>query len=172
MHHWIFDQHVLPAKDKMFRFALRLLENSEDARDVVQDVLLRIWKDRERLKEVKNPEAWCMQITKNHCLDQLKAGRIKRKSVQRMMEMEDGMEQQTPYKRAEQRDEMKMVGKVISELPEKFRMVIQLREVEGFTYQEISEILKWSMDEVKVNLFRARKKLKETLTKNKTYGLS
>jgi RNA polymerase sigma-70 factor (ECF subfamily) len=172
MHHWIFDQQVLPAKDKMFRFALRLLENTEDARDAVQDVLLRIWKDRERLEEVKNPEAWCMQITKNHCLDRLKALRVKRKSVQKIAELEDGIERQTPYKQAEQQDEMKTVRKVISELPEKSRMVIQLREVEGFTYQEISEILEWSMDEVKVNLFRARKKLKEILIKNKTYGLS
>lgn len=153
----------------MFRFALRLLGDAEDARDAVQDALLRIWEDRERLKEIKNGEAWSMQITKNLCLDRLKARKIRKRD--RGLHKED-VNGETPYQLTERQDRLENVRKMIGALPEKYKMAIHLRDIEGFSYQEMADILNWSMDEVKINLFRARKKLKEQCIKSKSYGLS
>ena len=60
-----FQTRVLPAKNKLFRFAFRLLGSSEEAKDVVQEVLIKVWNGREQMAEVQNLEAWCMRITKN-----------------------------------------------------------------------------------------------------------
>ncbi|HEX5554797.1 MAG TPA: sigma-70 family RNA polymerase sigma factor [Chitinophagaceae bacterium] len=171
MHHGIYEQQVVSARDKMFRFALRLLKNTEDARDVVQDALVRIWDQREKLEGVENPEAWCMQVTKNLCLDRFKAGKRRSAAAQNIQPGESSIDP-TPYEQVERKDRMERIRKMIDALPDKFRMIIHLRDVEGFSYKEISVIMELSMDEVKVNLFRARKALKDNLTKNKVYGIS
>lgn len=172
----IFNQQILPAKDKMFRFAFRLLYSAnagaEDARDVVQDALLKIWDQKEKLKQVNNPEAWCMQITKNLCIDRLRALKVRQNAVQQLTRAEEQVVHQEHHETEAQTASMNEIKKMINELPKKYKMVIHLREVEGFTYQEIAEITEWKMSEVKVNLFRARKKLKEQLMNSKVYDTS
>ena len=170
MHHPDFDQHVLCAKDKMFRFALRLLGNTDDARDAVQDALTKIWEQRERLKEVKNAEAWSMQVTKNLCLDRLKAAKIRKMATPELERMQGIAKAAMPYQLTEQQNLLREVKNMIAALPEKYKMAIHLRDIEGFSYQEMAEILQWSMEEVKVNLFRARKHLKEKCVQSKVYG--
>src|ERR1041385_8861893 len=67
-----FETRVLPAKNKLFRFALRLLGSTEEAKDVVQETMIKVWNGRD-LAEVQNMEAWCMRITKNLSLDKLRS---------------------------------------------------------------------------------------------------
>src|SRR6187399_1421855 len=69
----LFETRVLPTKNKLFRFAFRLLGSSEEAKDVVQDVFIKLWNGRDRLAEVQNMEAWCMRITKNLSLDRIRS---------------------------------------------------------------------------------------------------
>lgn len=171
MHHPIFERYVLPAKDKMFRFACRMLGNPDDARDTVQDALLKIWNQKEQLNQINNPEAWCMQVTRNLCLDRFKSQKI-RKNAAHDIKASQQDKVRTPYEDMERKDNVEKVRKLIDNLPEKFRMIIHLREVEGYAYKEIAEALEMSMEEVKVGLFRARKLLKENFVKNKAYGLS
>lgn len=64
---------VDPFKTKLFRFAKRFLVSIEEAEDATQDVLLKLWKMRDRLGQYKSLEAFAMTITKNHCLDRLKS---------------------------------------------------------------------------------------------------
>lgn len=171
MHHLIFERSVLSVKDKMFRFACRMLGNTEDAQDTVQDALVKIWRQKDQLDTINNPEAWCMQITKNLCLDRHKAQKIKMTAVKDIkIIQEDSVK--TPYEQAEQKDNIEKVRKIIGELPEKPRMIIHLREVEGYSYKEIATILELSLEEVKIGLFRARKLLKDQFVKNRAYGLS
>ena len=68
-----FQNRVLPSKNKLFRFAFRMLGSSEEAKDVVQEVLIKVWNGREQMAEVQNMEAWCMRITKNLSLDKLRS---------------------------------------------------------------------------------------------------
>lgn len=69
----VFQNRVLPVKNKLFRFALRMLGNDDEAQDVVQEVFIRVWNGRKQLTEIENIEAWCMRIAKNLSLDRLRS---------------------------------------------------------------------------------------------------
>jgi len=165
-----FQTRVLPSKNKLFRFALRFLGNEEEAKDVVQEVFIRVWNGREQMNEVQNWEAWCMRITKNLSLDRIRA--ITRKHTQ---PIEEGYavvhESLSPHESTEMVESMNRINQFIAALPEKQRQVIHLRDVEGYSYNEICEILEIDLNQVKVNLFRARNAVREKLMKINAYGL-
>lgn len=165
-----FQNRVLPAKNKLFRFAWRLLENEEEAKDVVQDVLIKVWNGREQMDGIQNWEAWCMRITKNLSLDRIRSRQRKATGP-----IEEGFdirnETLSPHETAELGESMQRINLLIAALPEKQRQVIHLRDIEGYSYQEICEILNLDMSQVKVNLFRARNSVREKLVKINAYGL-
>ena len=165
-----FQNRVLPAKNKLFRFALRFLGNEEEAKDVVQEVFIRVWNGREHMNEVQNWEAWCMRITKNLSLDRIRT--LARKQTH-PLETGYDVRQETlsPHESTEIQESMNRVNQFIAALPEKQRQVIHLRDVEGYSYNEICEILELDMNQVKVNLFRARNAVREKLMKINAYGL-
>ena len=103
----------MPAKNKLFRFALRFLGNEEEAKDVVQEVLIRVWKGREQMNEVQNWEAWCMRITKNLSLDRIRA--MTRKQTQ---PIEEGysvhQETLSPHESTELRESMNRISQFIA----------------------------------------------------------
>ena len=165
-----FESRVLPVKNKLFRFALRFLGDEEEAKDIVQEVFIRVWKGRDQMDEVQNWEAWCMRITKNLSLDRLRT--LTRKQTRPIEESYDvRQEALTPHESTEVGESMDKISQMIAGLPEKQRQVIHLRDVEGYSYQEICDILELDMSQVKVNLFRARNSVREKLTKINAYGL-
>jgi RNA polymerase sigma-70 factor (ECF subfamily) len=165
-----FQNRVLPAKNKLFRFALRMVGNDDDAKDIVQEVLIRVWNGREQLHTIENMEAWCMRITKNLSLDKLRANQRKgTESLEKSFHIQ--VTDKTPDVKTELGESMQHVSQLIAALPEKQRQVIHLRDVEGYTYNEICEIMEIDMNQVKVNLFRARNSVKEKLIKINAYGL-
>ena len=165
-----FQTRVMPAKNKLFRFAFRLLASEEEAKDVVQEVFIKVWNGREQMMEVENWEAWCMRITKNLSLD-----RLRTKQRRATDSMEDGFDMRheslSPHETTEQGESMQRISQLIAGLPEKQRQVIHLRDIEGYSYQEICEILELDMSQVKVSLFRARNSVREKLVKINAYGL-
>ena len=165
-----FENQILPSKNKLYRFALRLLGNSEEAEDVVQEVMIKVWNGRESMHLVNNWEAWCMRLTRNLSLDRLRAQQ--RKATDSMvLGLEVKHEGLSPHENAELKESMQQVNKLIASLPEKQRQVIHLRDVEGYSYNEISEILELDMNQVKVSLYRARNVVREKLLKINAYGL-
>ena len=165
-----FQTRVLPAKNKLYRFALRFLNNEEEAKDIVQEVFIRVWNGREQMDEVQNWEAWCMRITRNLSLDRIRS--MTRKQTQPIESSfnihHDAL---TPHESTEARESMTRITQLIAGLPEKQRQVIHLRDVEGYSYNEICDILELDMNQVKVNLFRARNAVREKLMKINDYGL-
>lgn len=165
-----FQNQVMPAKNKLYRFALRFLGNEDEAKDIVQEVLIKVWNGREQMSDVQNWEAWCMRITRNLSLDRIRS--LNRKQTQ---PLEYGFEVRqhdlTPHENTEQQESMQSISILIASLPEKQRQVIHLRDVEGYSYNEICEILELDMNQVKVNLFRARTAVREKLMKINAYGL-
>ena len=165
-----FQNRVYPVKNKLFRFAFRLLGSSEEAKDVVQEVLIKVWNGREQLGEIQNMEAWCMRVTKNLSLD-----RLRQQQRRPTDPIEKGLHVQqktlSPHDSVETSENMKRIGELMAVLPEKQRHVMHLRDVEGYSYQEICEILEIDMSQVKVNLFRARNAVREKLLKINQYGL-
>lgn len=165
-----FQCRVLPLRSKLFRFSKRLLGDEDEAKDIVQEVFARVWKGRAGMVDIKNWEAWCMRIARNLSLDRLRVNQ--RQHVQSVYDdLDVRYESPSPHEKTELQESMQYVAAMIASLPPKQRQVIHLRDVEGYSYNEICEILELDMNQVKVNLFRARNALREQLLKINAYGL-
>jgi len=161
-------QQVLTYKNKLFRYSLRIVGNVAEAEDVVQEVFIKIWQSKQDLSQLQNLEAWCMKLTKNLSIDKL------RSKHQRLVGIPEGFDIRgntaTPHQVTESNDTMKQITDLIDDLPERQKHIIELRDVNGQSYQEIADIMEISLDQVRVTLFRARKNLKAKLLKSKLYG--
>lgn len=157
-----FKNDVLPLKDLLFRLALRITLNKEDAEDIVQETLIRIWNEL-KTSEIGNLKAFAMTICRNHALDLI--DKKERRNITFDSESHDSADDnQSPDRLLERKEQMASINRFIDSLPEKQRTAIQLRDIEGRTYKEIAEVMGISESDVKVNIFRARQKIKESLT--------
>jgi RNA polymerase sigma-70 factor (ECF subfamily) len=166
----MFETRVLPVKNKLYRFALRLLGSTAEAEDVVQEVLIRVWNGRAQMAQVENMEAWCMRITKNLSLDRLRSSQ-RRATGTLDTTFDLHHSGPTPLETTEVTESMQRIRQLIATLPDKQKQVIHLRDIEGYSYAEICELTELDMNQVKVNLFRARQAVRERLTKLNAYGL-
>lgn len=164
MNRAIFQEHVFPIRHKLYRFALRITGSVHEAEDVVQEVLEKIWKTpAEQSETVQNWEAWCMTLTRNRSLDKARSQNLRRTApLDGLTERSNGTPNQSHA--VENRDLADQVKQMMQELPEKQRLVMHLRDIEELSYDEIAEVLSISLDQVKVNLHRARKTIREQLT--------
>lgn len=161
-----FKIEVLPLKNKLYRLAKRLLNNIPEAEDAVQEVFLRLWTKREILKEYRSIEAFALTITKNLCLDRLKSKGYK---TDELTLNHEKMGNSNPYTWMELKDSYEKIQMIIQSLPEQQRLVIHLRDIEEYELEEIAEITELNMNTVRVNLSRARKKVRELLIKTYNY---
>ena len=156
-----FENKILPVNRNLYRFAFRLLSSREEAEDAVQEVFVKLWKMRDRLLEYRSTEALAMTMTRNHCLDILrKRGRIYSEDLSNS---DVDIASVNPEQIFEKGEMYQIVIKIIEDLPEKFRSVIQLKDIDGYDYEEISEKLKISVSNLRVNLSRGRKMVREQL---------
>lgn len=161
-----FKIEVLPLKDKLFRFANRMLRNIPEAEDIVQEVMIRLWNRRTQLNEYKSIEAFAMVITKNLCLDKLK---LKSNKSTELNEKHEQVIEKTPYSNTELMDSYDKIKNLIEKLPEQQKLIIHLRDIEGYDYEEISGIMNMSENTIRVNLSRARKTIREKMIKMYSY---
>jgi len=164
-----FKSEVLPIKNKLYRVANRMLNDSAEAEDTVQEVFLRLWSKKEKLKEYRSIEAFAMVITKNLCLDKIKSARNRTKEL---TNQEIEMNETSPYQITKLKDTVQKIHHIINELPEQQRLIIHLRDIENYEFEEIAEITKLSLNTIRVNLSRARKKVRDTLIKIHNYEFS
>ena len=162
-----FKNNALPVRDKLYRFALHFLRNEAEAQDIVQEVFIKAWHQRDELQQ---PEAWCMRLTRNLSLNKLKSGHRSRTEA---LPEDDRYDSQaaSPYAQTETQDALTHVRTLLQQLPPKQRQVLGLRDMEGYSYQEISETLAMDLNQVKVNLFRARQTLRKQLINRDAYGV-
>lgn len=160
---------VIPLKDKMFRLSKRLLISREEAEDATQEVIAKLWNKKEELKKYNSVEALSITMTKNYCLDRLKSKQASNLQLvhSNYLSKEAGLEKTT-----EDRDHLKWIEKIINELPETQKMVIQLREIEELEFEEIAKIMETTPENVRVILSRARKALREEIEKINNYGIT
>lgn len=155
-------QQILPFKSKFYRFALKIVGNDEDAEDVIQEMLVKVWQKSEQLLEIENKEAWCMTVTRNLCIDKIRSRKKNRSNdIDEYFSISDSGP--TPDIITEDKESLSIVMGTLNALPESQKEIIHLRDIEGYTYREISHITGMTEDQVKVNLFRARQKLKYEL---------
>lgn len=147
-------------KDRLFRFANKMLGHTEEAEDVVQEVFLKLWKKREQLDEYRSLEALAMISVKNLCFDKMKA----RKRMIENFNDHRGFLENIPDETVPIQGEMTaFIKRVITTLPEQQQLIIHLRDIEGYEFDEISDIMKMKENAIRVALSRARKRVKEIL---------
>tara|TARA_R100001369_G_scaffold20091_1_gene36724 strand:+ start:224610 stop:225116 length:507 start_codon:yes stop_codon:yes gene_type:complete len=168
MNHHTFLRLIDPVKDKMYRLALRLLISKEAAEDATQEVILKIWNRKNKVKDYANIEAFMISVTKNYCLDQLKS---KRNNNLRITHTNYDNNELGVDRRLELKDELVQIQRIVERLPDQQKIIFQLRDVEEYEFIEIAEITKMNEPAIRVALSRARKKIKEELLKTHNYGI-
>ena len=164
-----FRNDILPLKDKLFRLALRITMNRAEAEDVVQDTMLRVWGRRDEWEGMESVEAYCLTGCRNLAIDR---SQLKESQNEELTESNANTpDSADPYSLCVRNEQMALIHRLISGLPEKQRTILQLRDVEGKSYKEIADIVGVSEEQVKVNLFRARQKIKQQYTEINDYGL-
>ncbi|CAM1372472.1 RNA polymerase sigma factor [Tenacibaculum xiamenense] len=164
-----FLKAVLPFKDKVFRLAKRLLVSTEEAEDATQELYLKLWRNKEKLSDYKNVEAFAMTMTKNYCFDRLKSKQASNLTLVHSNYKEKGT---TLDKRVENNDSVNQVHRLIEKLPEQQKIIIQLRDIEQYEFDEICKMVDMKPTAVRVALSRARKTIRQELIKKHNYGVS
>lgn len=164
-----FMQLVSPFKSKIFRVAKRLLVSTEEAEDATQEVLVKLWTKNESLEAYTSVEALAMTMTKNYCLDQLKS---KRAGNLRIVHNNFTDREPPLQKQVEDTDTMHWVEKIIDQLPDQQRLIVQMRDIEQYEYDEIAKIMEMNETAVRVALSRARKTIREFMLKTHRYGIA
>lgn len=156
-----FEASIWPLRGKLYRMAYLWLKNRDEAEDAVQEALEKAWSNRESLQKLDNPIGWLVKVLKNQSLQKIREHK-------RWAVLEEGEELSEVEELPAEAESpaLQWVFRFLKELPEKQQEIFQLREVEGLTYEEISEYLDISIEQVKVDLFRARKSLQLFMLKN------
>lgn len=163
-----FMQIVSPFKDKLFRLAKRLLVSTEEAEDATQEILVKLWSRNEGLDEYKSVEAVAMTMTKNYCLDQLKS---KRASNLKIVHNNYTDREASLQQKVEDSDSWNWVEKIIYDLPEQQKLIVQMRDIEEMEFEEIGKVLEMNETAIRVALSRARKTIRERMIKTHRYGI-
>ena len=159
---------ITPFKDKMFRIARRLLVSTEEAEDALQDIIFKLWSNRDKLINYKNPEAYAITMIKNRCFDQLKSKNTQNLKIEHS-NYEDPSRSLQEF--LEVNDSLRWVELHMNALPRNQKLILQLRDVECFEFSEIADILDMNETAIRVSLSRARKIIREKLTKTHNYGI-
>lgn len=159
-----FKQRILPLGGKLLRFSMLMLKDKAEAEDAVQEVCLKLWNIRHKLHDIRNIESFAMRITKNWCLDRLKA----RKPL--LVEsfsggLDKAAEDPDPFRQLVLSDRVDAMRAIIDRLPEQQKIILILREIEGYEFEEITGIMDMNLNAVRVNLTRARTRVREELIK-------
>lgn len=141
--------------NKLYGYAMRFLRNTEDAEDIVQDVFERLWLNRKKV-EVEKAKSWMFTTAHNAMLNLItKKSRVQLPGNENLPE--------SIKKDVNKFESNQVVNRAVNILPPIQKSIILLRDLEGYTYEEIGEILELSSSQVKVYLFRARNKIKKQL---------
>ena len=151
-----FRNDILPLKDKLFRLALRITLDRAEAEDVVQDTMIRVWNKRDEWQQFESVEAYCLIVAKNLAID--RSQKKDAQNVELSPEMAEEADTSGPYDRLVNNERMKIIHRLIDELPEKQRLIMQLRDIEGESYKDIAKVLQLTEEQVKVNLSGQGKK--------------
>ena len=149
---------VLPLRQKMLNFSRRLVEDAADAEDVVQEAFIKLWYIREKLDAYHSVKALAMQVTKNLSLDKIKLRKPQGSELESVTLISEAV---SPDEQLEQKDAAECIRRLIAQLPALQQTIIRMKDIEGYELAEIAEITATPVENVRVNLSRARKKIRE-----------
>lgn len=143
----------------IYRFAVRFLGDSEDAKDIAQETFLKFFRSIKTVNEEENVNAFLFMIARNLCIDFLR----KKKPDSYSQNLEPVCTQ-TPLECLRRKEEHEAMLHIVNSLPERQRTAIDLRYAEGFSYAEIASIMNVSVSAVEALLDRGKKELRKRLS--------
>lgn len=158
-----FKNLFLPYHQELFALARRLLGNTQDAEDVLQEAYLKLWTKRSELRELTQPRPYCIKLVRNLCLD-----RIRNTRWEDVGESPENLSHDTAHDvshHIEMHNEAEWVSALIKELPPNQKQVIEMRDLCECSYQEIEQATGLAPTHIRVLLSRARKNIREQFYK-------
>lgn len=165
-----FKQRFLPLHPKLYRIAYALLDDKEDAEDILQEAYCKLWNKRDELEAVQNPEAFSVTLIKHLCLDFLRSPKANRRESEETPEAVLITTDSSPDKELEEKEDIRQVQALIEQLPENQKQVIRLRGIEDCSFEDIEQITGLSPSNIRTLLSRARKTIREKLKKASCHG--
>jgi RNA polymerase sigma-70 factor (ECF subfamily) len=158
-----FESAVMEHKDRIHNYARGILRDPEDAKDVAQECLIRLWNHRERVEPGAGCRSWLLRSAHNLCVD-----RLRRRSTHREVSREVDTMEPTDARPGPERltSSVEIAGRLeqaLLDLDLRDRSIVLLREVEGLAYEDIASLLDLKMGTLKATLHRAREKLRNAL---------
>lgn len=155
-----FSQLVMPFSRKIFAVAYHFLQRGDEAEDVVQDILVKLWQMREKLPPGDQLEPFILVMTRNLCIDRIR-------SNHNVVDFDDNISEEETFEddQLEQKDKLKLVLKLMKELPPDQQKVLKLKVFDELDNEQISKLLNIKEDNIRQLLSRARKRLKELALK-------
>lgn len=157
-----FKNRVIPFSRKLYPMIFRILKDEEETRDALQDLMEKLWNKKDDLERCSNLAAYVITIAKNYSFDL-----IKKKRPVRIGENEKHkiINIQSNSLAPDLKEKFEYVHKIIEQLPEKYRQIIRLRDIDGFSFEEIKEMTGFEVPYLRVILSRARLKVKQEMEK-------
>jgi RNA polymerase sigma-70 factor (ECF subfamily) len=164
-----FKENILPLNRKLLGFANRFMQDLDESKDIVQEIYIKLWNMRVELDKYNSVEALAMRMTRNLCLDKIKLKKtVPLNGIERNETEEESLNKE---RQAEINLAYERAKDAIDKLDEPHKSIMQLRDIEGYDYEEIAQILNMNINTIRVNLSRARKKIREQLlTKYYNHG--
>jgi len=159
-----FNNLVITIGRKLYRYAYRIIRNKEGSEDAVQEVFVKLWKMNTKLDEYVSVEALAVTMVKNYCIDQLRKQKYIEPADSNSFYLYHDTEP-SPQDKLESNETSALMHRIINDLPEIYREVIQLRDIEELSYEEIAERTGQNINTLRVNLSRARKSVRDEFNK-------
>jgi len=152
-----YNQCVHDYADRLYRFAMRLLSDQMDAEDTVQLVFERLWRRHEQVN-ADAVKSYLFTSVHRACIDQFRKRQTKRNAIEQIAQAE-------PLIQHDDLENRQLIEEGLKKLTAEQKSLVLLRDYEGYSYQEIADMTEQSLSQIKIKLFRARKKLQFFLTK-------
>lgn len=168
-----FEKLIAKHQQKVYNIAYRMMGNEEDAKDAAQEALIKVYKNIGNFRGDSGFSTWIYRIAVNACKDELRKKKHNVVSMDKEMETDEGSfkhefadQSLKPDELLEQSELNEIVQSSIQDLPEQNRVAIILRDIQGFSYEDISKVLDCPVGTVKSRINRGRKLLKDILSQN------
>jgi RNA polymerase sigma-70 factor (ECF subfamily) len=159
-----FNNLVIRIGRKLYGHAYRMLRDREGSEDAVQDVFVKMWKMNPKLDEYESVEALALTMVKNQCIDQLRKQKNIEPADDNFFYVYHDTEPSTQDK-LETNETSALIHRIVNDLPEIYREVIQLRDIDELSYEEIADKTGQNINTLRVNLSRARKSVRDEYKK-------
>lgn len=171
-----FEELITTYEKLIYNISYRMFSNAEDAKDITQEVFIKIYKNINKCTDLNSFKNWACKIASNTCIDELR----KRKGIY-TDNIDDTLESDylnetklkviTPEDSLVNKENISEIQSAINRLSPEYKTLIILRDIHGMNYQEISEIMDTPLGTIKSRIHRARTNLKNILLKNKEQNL-